>query len=71
MKKTKVKKVKKYPASCVVHWPTGPVKCCDRHANELLTLGNLLGSHIVATKLIQEDEDDLEQCGNCVNESNL
>lgn len=22
----------KYPATCVVHWPSGPVNCCDNHA---------------------------------------
>lgn len=58
------KKVKiKYPASCVVHWPSGPEACCDQHARALIGLGNMLGSHVVATKLETSTE-----CSHCVNE---
>ncbi len=56
-------------ATCIVHWPTGPVKVCEKHANSLITLGNFLGSHIVATKLVQEDEDEPALCKNCLNEA--
>ncbi len=55
---------KKYPATCVVHWPTGPVNCCEKHAKGIIKLGNHLGSHIVATKLTEKAE-----CSNCVNEN--
>lgn len=54
----------KYPATCVVHWATGPVECCDEHARQLIGLGNMLGSHVVATKLSGKAE-----CSNCVNEA--
>ena len=55
---------KKYPATCVVHWATGPVNCCDLHANGLLRLGEMLGTHVAVTKLESEAE-----CSNCVNEN--
>lgn len=54
----------KYPATCNVHWATGPVPCCDKHAKELIHLGKFLGGHVVATKLESEVE-----CSNCVNEN--
>ena len=50
----------KYPASCVVHWATGPVTCCEKHGRALVALGNMLGSHIAMTKLEEEAE-----CSNC------
>jgi hypothetical protein len=56
----------KYPATCVVHWATGPVNCCEKHANMILGLGRFLGTHVVATVLTTE-----EQCSNCVSESEL
>lgn len=56
----------KYPATCIVHWASGPVACCDKHARSLISLGNMLGSHVVATKL----EDDRE-CGNCRSEEEV
>ena len=53
----------KYPATMVVHWSTGPVNCCDEHGQQLIGLGNFLGTHIVATKLEKPAE-----CSNCINE---
>ena len=53
----------KYPATCVVHWPSGPVMACDEHARQIIGMGKFLGSHIVATKLT-----DPAECSNCVNE---
>lgn len=53
----------KYPASMIVHWPTGLIACCTKHGNALLGLANMLGSHVVATKLM-----DKAECSNCVNE---
>lgn len=54
----------KYPATMIVHWPTGPTPCCDDHGQQLISLGNYLGSHIVATQLTEPAE-----CENCVNEA--
>lgn len=54
----------KYPATCVVHWATGPVNACDYHANALIKLGAFMGSHVVATKILAPAE-----CANCVNEA--
>jgi hypothetical protein len=51
-----------FPASVLVHWPTGPVPCCDEHGRQLIALGNFLGSHVVASPLNIPGE-----CINCVN----
>ena len=56
----------KFPATQVVHWATGPVNCCDTHAAQLIGLGNMLGSHVVATTLPAPAE-----CTNCVNENKV
>jgi len=53
----------KYPATITVHWPTGPVDCCEKHAKELVGLSNFLGSHIVQT---HAKEGSI--CCNCKNE---
>ncbi len=55
---------KDYPATIVVHWPTGPINCCEHHANQLIALGAIVSYHIAKTKA----EDDV-QCTNCINES--
>ncbi len=60
-----MKEETKYLATCWVYWPSGPVACCDKHAQALIGLGKMVGSHIVATKIEQKIE-----CGNCKNESN-
>ena len=52
------------PATHKVHWPTGPVDCCEKHAQELIGLGNFLGSHIVAT-----EAEEGAHCTNCLNET--
>lgn len=54
----------KYPATCTVYWPTGPVNCCDKHARALVGLSTMLGSHVGVTKL-----EDVAECSNCKNES--
>ncbi len=58
-------KKKKYPATCVVHWPTGPVNCCEEHAQGLVALSHHLGSHLAVTKLTEKAE-----CSNCISENN-
>lgn len=52
-----------YPATKMVHWPSGPVPACEKHAQALVNLGAFLGSHIFAAEY-QGDEP----CGNCENE---
>jgi hypothetical protein len=54
---TKIKK-----ATFTVHWPNGPVNCCEEHSEALINLGRFLGAHVVST---QYDGDD--DCINCVN----
>lgn len=51
-------------AAMLVHWPTGPVACCDEHGAQLVALGDFLGTHIVATTLTEPAE-----CVNCANEA--
>ena len=54
----------KYPADRTVQWPSGPVNTCEKHGNALIALGGMLGSNVVATKLLEPAE-----CLNCVNEN--
>ena len=54
----------KYPASHIVHWPTGPVYACEKHAGGLVMLAQHLGHYIVVSKLEEEQE-----CDNCKNEA--
>lgn len=55
----------KYPADRTVHWATGPVDTCEAHGRALVNLGNMLGSHIAVTKLIDKNAE----CLNCKNEA--
>ncbi len=54
----------KYRATVIVHWPTGPVDCCEEHANKLMTLGQMLATHVVKSAAIEG-----AQCVNCINEA--
>ncbi len=56
-------KVIVYPATVIVHWPSGPVACCEKHAKSLITISNMLGGHVGVTVLTEPAE-----CKNCVNE---
>lgn len=51
----------KYPATKVVHWPTGPVNVCDKHAKQLIRLSRILGSHVGFTAAL-----DGVECRNCI-----
>lgn len=62
----KTRKVKAYPATQVVHWPSGPVSTCDAHGRALVALSTMLGTHIAVTKLTALDE---QECSNCKNET--
>jgi len=57
---------KQCPASCIVHWASGPLPACDKHAKALVRMGNMLGSHIAITKL-----EENQECSSCVNEKEL
>ncbi len=54
----------KYPAEYTAHWPSGPVNCCQLHANAIKNIGTLLGTHVAVTKAPEGSE-----CSNCVNEA--
>lgn len=54
----------KYPATCVVHWPSGPVNSCEKHARELVGLGKFMGAHVPVTSPTK-----MAACSNCVNEA--
>ncbi len=64
----KKKKVIKFPAQFIVHWPSGPVKACHKHAQSLIGMGKILGSHIVASEI---DDTKTYECINCVNEAKV
>ncbi len=68
MPKIKTKKEIKYLATCVVHWPSGPVYACDEHAKQIIGLSKFMGGHTVATRLRKKDIG--QECSNCINESN-
>ncbi len=53
-----------FPATKIVHWPSGPVAACDEHAAQLVKVGNVMGSHIAVTFA-----DESAECGNCRNEA--
>lgn len=58
-------KTEKPPITHIVHWATGPVPCCAKHAKELVSLGEFMGSHVACTK----PEDGVDYvCSNCENE---
>lgn len=54
----------KFPATKIVHWPSGPVAASDDHAKQLLVLAAMLGSHVGVTVA-----RDGSECGNCRNEA--
>ena len=53
-----------YPATRVVHWPSGPVDACEKHARQLVGLANMLGSHVGVGVALPG-----AQCSNCINEA--
>lgn len=53
-----------FPATKIIHWPTGPEPCCDEHAERLGGLGRFMGVHIAVTKA-----EDGDECTNCRNEA--
>lgn len=53
-----------YPATRIVHCPSGPVAACEEHAKSITVLMNYMGVHVAHT--IAQDDD---QCANCINEA--
>ena len=53
-----------FPATMVVHCPSGPVYTCDDHGNKLLYIMQVMG-YSVFHKVAPEGA----MCSNCINES--
>lgn len=54
-----------FPAPFLAHWATGPVACCEEHANQLVSLGQFMGAHVAIT----ENPNFKDECLNCINEN--
>ena len=54
-----------FPATKTVHWASGPVFCCDRHAAVLAHLGTVMGFSAAVTHAVP----DGAECINCKNEA--
>lgn len=54
----------KYPATMIVHTPSGPVAACDIHAGKIANLMSFLGAHCAVALAAPGAE-----CENCVNEA--
>jgi hypothetical protein len=50
-------------ATTIVHWVSGPVLACDKHADQLAKLGAFLGIDVATSPC------NGGVCSNCVNES--
>jgi hypothetical protein len=64
MKLTNTEKKKKYPATCMVHTPSGAVPACEEHAYQIEGLAAAMGWHVNRTLLTERAE-----CSNCVNQN--
>jgi hypothetical protein len=53
-----------YPATLIVHTPSGPVASCESHAAKIKALMAFMGAHTNATPAPEGAE-----CANCRNES--
>ena len=62
--KAKSKKKIKYPATHIVHWISGPCYTCEKHASQLVGIGNVLGGYTPVSLA-----DKGHECMNCVNEN--
>ena len=56
---------KVFPALYLVHYPSGPVYCCEDHANKLKEIANIMGFHVGVEIHIGGNKE----CANCVNEA--
>jgi len=55
-----------FEAPYVVHWPTGPVECCEKHMKGLVAISSHLGSHVGVT--VNTNPID-KQCESCVSKN--
>ena len=55
----------KFPASLVIYYPSGPVPCCARHAQQLVRVLEIMGHFAVCGPAVAGAE-----CSNCVSEGN-
>lgn len=53
-----------YPATSTVHWVSGPVHACERHAEQLRGLGGFMGALVAVSPAPAGAE-----CSNCRNEA--
>ena len=51
-------------ATEIVHWPGKEVPACDKHAEQLRSVGDAMGFHVSSTPCIAD-----EACTNCENEA--
>ena len=49
-----------YPATCYIPWGGNDVPCCEKHANGIIKLGQLIGVSTLKIKLHEEAE-----CSQC------
>ncbi len=56
-----------FPATKLVHWPSGPTYACDHHAEALQKIGSAIRIHIAVEDYILDDK----QCANCSNEYSI
>lgn len=55
----------KYPATHIIHCPSGPTHACEEHAKQIQGVMGVLGTHAVCTP-----SDGKHECSNCKNEAN-
>lgn len=53
-----------FPAAWIVHTPSGPSACCERHAERVEALMEFMGAHTNKTGAVGG-----EQCANCAHEA--
>ena len=56
-----------FPATKLVHWPTGSTYACDYHAAALQKIASSMRVHIAVEDYILDDK----QCANCSNENSI
>jgi hypothetical protein len=54
------------PTPYIVHWASGDVACCRKHANALLILAMDMGSNI--SGMASPNPNPFTECSNCQNE---
>ena len=52
-------------ATVIIHWPSGALYCCERHAEKALQVGAALGMLLATTRPAPQGV----RCKNCENEA--